>query len=58
MWHLVKKLFGDENNKKLKKFQKFVDKINLLEPETKLLKDADFPKKTEEFKKRLEKSVS
>ena len=47
MWHLVKKLFGDENNKKLKKFQKFVDKINLLEPETKLLKDADFPKKTD-----------
>ena len=57
MWHLVKKLFGDENNKKLKKYQKFVDEINSLEQETKLLKDGDFPKKTEEFRKRLNDGI-
>jgi len=53
MWHSIKKLFGDENNKKLKKYQKFVVEINSLEQETKLLKDGDFSKKTEEFRKRL-----
>ena len=37
---------------------KIVAKINDFEPKIKKLKDADFPKKTEEFKKRLERGES
>ena len=45
----------DLNQKELDRYSKIVDKINSLEPETKKLKDSDFIKKTEEFKKRLKK---
>jgi len=45
----------DFNEKELKKLRPLVEKINSLEPEMKKLKDSDFPKKTESFKKRIEK---
>ena len=54
MWKKVKKLFGDENTKTLAGYQKVVDKINAHEAEMQGLADEDFPKKTEDFKSRLE----
>ena len=53
MWHLIKKIIGDENIKTLNKYQKIVEKINVLEAEIQSYKDDNFPKKTEEFRKRL-----
>ena len=46
MWQIFKRIFGDENSKTLKKYQKIVDKINELEPEIKSFQDIDFIKKT------------
>ncbi|MDD4062326.1 MAG: preprotein translocase subunit SecA [Candidatus Pacebacteria bacterium] len=48
------KIFGDPNEKYIKKLQLTVEGINALEVELKSLKDEDFPKKTAEFKSRLE----
>ena len=48
----LKRLF-DHEYKELKRFQKLADKIDALDEEMQKLKDNDFPKKTEEFKKRL-----
>ncbi|MEE3266117.1 MAG: hypothetical protein VX221_04995, partial [SAR324 cluster bacterium] len=53
MWKNVKKIFGDENTKTLKSYQKVVDKINAHEGEVKALADEDFPVKTTEFQARL-----
>jgi len=53
MWKNVKKIFGDENTKTLKSYQKVVDKINTQEAEVKALADEDFPVKTAEFQARL-----
>jgi preprotein translocase subunit SecA len=50
--------FFDSNDKEVKKLQPIVSEINSLEEKTKKLKDSDFPKKTEEFKKRIEKGES
>lgn len=43
----------DSNAKEIKTLQTIVDKVNLLEPDFKRLKDDDISKKTAEFKKRL-----
>jgi len=51
---ILKKIFGDANEKYIKSIQVFVDSINELEIKTKELKDKDFPQKTQEFKKRIE----
>ena len=45
--------FFDSNDKEIKKVSPIINKINDLEESVKKLKDKDFPKKTEEFKKRL-----
>jgi len=45
----------DLNQRELDRLSKIVDKINSLEPKIKKLKDGDFIKKTEEFKKQLKK---
>ncbi len=58
MWKQVKNIFGDENAKTLKSYQKHVDKINALEPEMQALKDEDFPAKTSDFKTLLSQSQS
>ncbi len=55
------KIFGnllDFNEKELKKLRPLVERINSLEPGMKKLKDNDFSKKTESFKKRIEKGES
>src|SRR5699024_8189796 len=49
---LLKKIFGDGNQRQLKRLQKTVDRIEALEPEYERLSDADLKQKTEEFKKR------
>ncbi|HET7098688.1 MAG TPA: preprotein translocase subunit SecA [Patescibacteria group bacterium] len=45
----------DLNKREVDRIAKIVDQINSFETKTKKLKDSDFAKKTEEFKKRLEK---
>ncbi len=44
----------DINQKEIERYQKIVKKINDLEPQFKTLKDKDFPKKTAEFKERIQ----
>ena len=51
---LVKKIFGDPNDKELKKIQVTVDKINALEKEFEALSEGELKNKTKEFKKRLQ----
>lgn len=48
----------DDNEKEIKKISRIVDRINLLEPDFKKLKDEEFPQKTQEFKERLSKGES
>ena len=54
MLNIFSKLL-DLNAREVDRLKKIVEKINSFEPKTKKLKDKDFAKKTEEFKKRLEK---
>lgn len=46
---------GESNEKEIKRLQKTVDKINLLEPDFQKLSDAGLRAKTQEFKDRLAK---
>src|SRR3990170_808390 len=48
-------IFGDESSKFIKNTEKIVQKINALESDISQLKDEDFPKKTEDFRNRLQK---
>lgn len=57
MLGVLGKLF-DSNEKEVKKLEPLISEINSLEEEMKKLKVADFSKKTEEFKKRVEKGES
>ena len=50
---IISSLFGSRNDKLLKEYAKQVELINALEPDMQKLKDADFKKKTHEFKKRV-----
>lgn len=51
---LLNKLFGSSNSRKIKKLQKTVDRINILEAELEGLSDADLKLKTTEFKQRFD----
>ncbi len=55
MIKFLKKLFGDDNEKEIKRMMKYVEKINLLEPEMTKLSDVSLTGKTEVFRRRLEK---
>ncbi|CAM2935463.1 preprotein translocase subunit SecA [Paenibacillus sediminis] len=55
MLGLVKKIFGDTNEREVKRLMKTVDIINSLEPEFAALTDEQLKGKTAEFKARLEK---
>src|SRR3972149_11865439 len=57
MLNLLSKFF-DTNEREIKKLLPIVDEINALESRVKKLKDSDFPKKTEDLKKRVEKGES
>jgi preprotein translocase subunit SecA len=53
---MLKKLFGDPNARKLKKYQPIVTEITLLEEEIQQLSDEQLKGKTTEFKRRLEQA--
>ncbi|USB32827.1 preprotein translocase subunit SecA [Paenibacillus sp. YPG26] len=55
MLGLVKKIFGDTNERDVKRLMKTVDIINTLEPEFEKLSDEQLQHKTVEFRERLEK---
>jgi preprotein translocase subunit SecA len=50
------KIFGDESSKFINNTKEIVQKINALEADISKLADADFPKKTQEFKDKLAQS--
>jgi len=50
---IAKKIFGTENDRKIKATQPLVAKINALEPQFKALSDEEIRGKTDEFRKRL-----
>lgn len=55
MLGLVKKIFGDTNERDVKRIMKTVEIINQLEPEFEALSDEQLKGKTAEFRARLEK---
>ncbi|MBD2868422.1 preprotein translocase subunit SecA [Paenibacillus arenilitoris] len=55
MLGLVKKIFGDQNEREVKRLQRTVDEINAMESKFTGLSDEALRAKTEEFKARLEK---
>jgi preprotein translocase subunit SecA len=58
MLGLVKKIFGDANERELKRYWKAVEQINSLEPEIEALSDEELRAKTGEFRGRLEQGES
>ena len=50
--NLISKFIKSNNQKELDRIANIITKINSLEDETKNLKDSDFPKKTQDFKKK------
>ncbi|TLS50590.1 preprotein translocase subunit SecA [Paenibacillus antri] len=52
MLGLVKKIFGDANEREIKRYLRTVEKINGMEPEMQALSDIQLGGKTEEFMKR------
>ena len=57
MLKAVTKLFGNENEKILKRYRKKVVQINALESEMETLKDEDFPGRTEQFRERMKEGA-
>ncbi len=53
MLQAVKKIFGNENERTLKRYRKLVVEINAHEEEMTPLKDEDFPRRTDQFRERL-----
>ncbi len=51
--NFISKFIKSSNQRELDRIGKIVKKINILEESTKILKDEDFPKKTREFKERI-----
>ncbi len=58
MLGIAKKLFGTENDRKLKKMRPIVDKINAIEPEFEKLSDEELRAKTQEYRKRYKDGES
>lgn len=52
---LMKKIFGDPNEKELKSLQVYIDAVNALEKDIENMSDASLAAKTPEFKERLAK---
>ncbi|MBD2845811.1 preprotein translocase subunit SecA [Paenibacillus sp. IB182496] len=55
MLGLVKKIFGDANDREIKRLMRTVEQINGMEPDYEKLSDDALRAKTDEFKARLEK---
>jgi len=58
LFSLLKNIFGDDNEKEIKKLDKVVRKINELEPGMQALSDAELTAKTAEFKQRIARGMS
>ncbi|MWV46632.1 preprotein translocase subunit SecA [Paenibacillus sp. HJL G12] len=58
MLGLVKKIFGDVNDRDIKRLMKTVDQINKIEPDFVKLTDEQLKAKTDEFRARLDKDES
>lgn len=58
MLGIAKKIFGTENDRKLKKLRPLVEQINALEPQFLELTDLQLKEKTAEFKKRYSEGES
>ena len=55
MFNFLKNLFGDDNEKEIKRMMKYVEQINTFEPAMHKLSDSSLSAKTVEFRRRLEK---
>lgn len=55
---MLKRLLGDPNARKLKKFQPLVTEVNLLEEEIQKLSDDELKAKTAEFRQQLDKATT
>jgi len=55
MFDWTKKIFGDPNEKELKRLQPIIEKINNYEPDISKLNDEELKNKTSEFRERLDK---
>jgi preprotein translocase subunit SecA len=55
---MLKKLLGDPNARKLKRYQPLVTEVNILEEDVKALSDEALRAKTAEFKQKLDKAKS
>jgi preprotein translocase subunit SecA len=53
MFSFVKKIFGTQNSRNLKRYQETVARINALEADLQSLSDSDFPRKTLELREKL-----
>ena len=58
MFGFLKKIFGDNNEKEIKRMMEYVEKINELEPSLEGLSDASLVAKTAYFKQRIENGES
>ena len=58
MFGILKKIFGDNNEKEIKRMMEYVEKINELEPSLEGLSDASLVAKTAYFKERIENGES
>lgn len=55
MFGILRKIFGNTNEKEIRRLKKIVDKVNKFEPAIKKLSDDNLRHKTKEFKDRLDK---
>lgn len=54
MFKFLKNIFGDDNEREIKRMMKYVDRVNALEGDLTGLSDSSLAAKTSEFKRRLE----
>src|SRR5699024_11530762 len=54
MANILKKIFGDGNQRQLNRVQKIVNHIEAMEPDMEKLSDSELQQKTEEFKDRYQ----
>ncbi|MEW5783533.1 MAG: preprotein translocase subunit SecA [Bacillota bacterium] len=54
----MQKLFGDSNEREVRRLWKVVEQVNALEPEMQSLADTDFPRRSEQLKERLRQGAA
>jgi len=58
MFNIVKKIFGNSNDRELKKIMPSIEEINKLEKSVTYLDNSDFIKKTEELRQKIESGIT